>query len=94
MSATWYEVGKWGDKIEPVEVERSTEQSVWVFNKWRVDRVERRARVSEHACYFPTWEEAHAYLLDRAETRLAGARRALALAQSAHGNVKGMRKPA
>jgi hypothetical protein len=78
---TWFEV--WSDKIKSVQVEKHTENSVWIDGQ-------RRGRWSWRA-YFPTWEEAHKYLLDKAETDLESARLALQRQQGRHGQIKGMR---
>ena len=61
-------------------------KSDW-FGAERLDRVRKAGRV------FDTWAEAHAALLDRANNRLAVARRELQLAQGYHGNVVGMKEP-
>ena len=87
MSETWFNVRKYGNKIEPVSVERSTASSVWIGGR-------RNARDSEWDSYFPSWTEAHSYLLQRAEVNLDRVRRSLQVAQSELGHVKGMKPPA
>lgn len=100
MSVIVYEAGGrfGGALIRAVEVLRVTDQSVFVAANSRFGKnkkMERReAMRSEYTNYFLTWEEAHAFLMEAAESRLYGARRALEIAQGYHGNVKGMRKPA
>jgi hypothetical protein len=85
--------------IEEHEITRETGKSVWFMAKsFCIGResapVERKAaKVSDWHRWHDTWEAAHAYLLQRAEEKLKGARRALQLAQSEHGNVVGMKKP-
>lgn len=83
----WKANFRWiGDGITPVECERESEQCVWINSR-------RIAKRSDYDNYFDTWEEAHAFLLGRAEGALQSARRMLGRAQGTHGNVKGMRKP-
>lgn len=74
------------NEIKPVEVERETKTSVWVDGT-------RNAKMSNHYCYFGTWEEAHAFLLAKAEEDCTRIRRQLEYANSKLGNVKGMKKP-
>jgi hypothetical protein len=73
-------------KIEEIEVERTSESSVWVKGR-------RRAKVTDWHLIFDTWEAAHAYLMTEGERKVLEARRALESANSALGNVKGMKKP-
>jgi hypothetical protein len=96
---TRYCTSGWRRQIEPVECTRDTGKSVWVlerpFSMFKAEKqrppVERRrAKVPD---FHDTWEEAHAYLLGRAEVALVAARRSLQIAQDAYGNVKGMKRP-
>lgn len=50
---TWFEVTslQWGPSIRAVQVERSTESSVWINGR-------RSSRSSSYSRYFPTWDEA------------------------------------
>ena len=72
-----------GGTIKQVEIERETASNLWVNGC-------RRAKKSSYDCFFDTWEEAHAYLLDLAEMKLESARRGLENAQGMYGNVKGL----
>jgi hypothetical protein len=72
--------------IEAVDVERETEQSVWIRGK-------RLAKRSQYDRFFDSWAKAHAHLLAKAEGELASACRRLDLANSTLGNVKGMKPP-
>lgn len=85
MSETWYVAWHTFNTIEPVEIDRSTARYVWIGTA-------RHARES-YQSYFPTWEQAHSYLLKKAENDLVTARRGLEHAQGRLGNVKGMRRP-
>lgn len=84
-SSQWFQADRYGvGRILPVTVDRATEASVWVGGR-------RRAIATDCEIYAPTWEAAHAWLLSYAEARVAQARRLLELANSYHGNVKGMK---
>lgn len=65
MTTTMYHVYEYSDKIQKVEVVRSTDKSVWVRCKW-TDK-ERRANRSR---YHNTFEEAKAYIVRRCAQRL------------------------
>lgn len=86
---TKFEVEGYGwshGRISPIQITRETDTSVWVGSR-------RHAKRTEYRCFFDTWEEAHAFLMQRAEIRLTHARRSLQNAQDILGNVKGMKKP-
>ena len=85
--STWYRAIAWARKIDPVEVSRTTDSSVWIDGR-------RRAIISEGEGYFPTWDEAHQWMLFGYEAKVISARRSLEYANSLLGNVKGMKKPA
>lgn len=74
------------DGITRVECTRETAETVW-FGV-------RKAPKAGATAYHDTWEAARAYLMDRAQLNVAAARRALEVANSTLGNVKGMRPPA
>jgi hypothetical protein len=86
ITPTWYKVNKWYERVDAVRVERSTDKCVWVNGS-------RRARISDYEQFFQTWAEAHAALMEIAESRVCSARRALELANGFLGNVKGMKGP-
>lgn len=85
-ATTWYRAWPTFNEIVPVDVDKATDSSVWIGGR-------RLARATDHQSYFPTWDEAHAHLLQRAQEDLDRARRSLERAQGRHGNVKGMRQP-
>lgn len=74
------------DKIEPVEVERETEGSVWVDGR-------RTAKTSTWASYFDSWAEAHARLVLEQEEAVASLRRQLESANGKLGQIRGMKPP-
>jgi poly(3-hydroxyalkanoate) synthetase len=82
---TKFRTGGFGRQlIEAVEVERETDSSVWIKGN-------RNAKITSYHKYWDSWEEAHAYLLERADRSLQDARRALERAQGEYGNIKGMK---
>lgn len=91
---TWYRTGGYGGElIEPVDVVKSTDKTVTLAATGN-GRERRSAINSGWHHYFRTWEEAHAYLLEKSESKVLSARRNLELANGQFGNVRGMKKPA
>lgn len=86
----------WTDVIERVECERESKSSLWILEKWRPGKMEVRMcrKNSSDTIYHDTWEEAHAYLLDRADKELARARRTAARAKENYERRLRMTKPA
>lgn len=85
MTTTKYKTTEhWGHAIATVNVDRETESSVWINGQ-------RHAKKSSFKKYWDTWQEAHAYLLEKAEARLQIARAELQRAQGECGNIKGMK---
>lgn len=89
---TWYETD-YKKQIKPVDIEKFTDSSVWFSGKFGRSEVSRSARMSEYAQYHPTWDEAKAYLLSKAESKVFHARRQLDQAKSEYGNILGMKNP-
>ncbi len=77
-------------EISEVEVIRETEKCVVTKNRGRERREQKE---SQRTKWCDTWEEAHAYLLARAEEHARQARLRLAEANGKLGNVKGMKPP-
>jgi hypothetical protein len=96
---TKWKTSAFGVWIEPVECVKETEkQLVLRVKQWtRAGEPERfyERRVSKISSdrYFDSWDEAKAYLLERAQTQLVGAQRALQHRQDELGNIKGLKKP-
>ena len=81
-------------KIEEVEVVRETAQYIFVpayKTKSNPNGERKELKMTEWAEHYDTWEAAHAALTDKAARQVANARRALEIANSFAGNVKGMR---
>lgn len=92
---TWWKTGSYRQTIEPVEVIRETAQMVVLSTTdYRGRAIERKqAKDGSYENFFATWEAAQAHLLKKAEGAVANARRALEIANSTLGNVKGLKKP-
>lgn len=91
--ATWYVVVRWRDTIEPIEVTRWTDASV--FTPMRNGKGEdRRARNSDSGQYFETWGEAYSYLLSRCQRAVENARNQLARQEAALSAVEQIKPPA
>ena len=79
-----------GNRIEPLTVVRQTEKMVVLpFGK----STRKEAKRTGWGSWHDTWEEAHAFLLERAERKLESIRYQLQQAQGEYGNIKGMKKP-
>jgi hypothetical protein len=90
VSETWFKtrVSSYSleAKITPIEVDRSTDKSVYIGGR-------KSAKSTTYDQLHPTWQAAHQFLMETAERRLLAARNALAREQGMHGNVKGMKEP-
>lgn len=64
MSSTWYEA--FGSGVEPVQVDKFTEQSVWIGGR-------RATRESDWRAFFPEQKDAWDWVQSRRETRIAQA---------------------
>jgi len=83
VTTTWSTVRA---EIKEVEVEKETGASVWIGGR-------RLAKNTSYEQYHDTWERAHAHLMSKAKYRVESCRHDLELANSALGNVKGMKPP-
>ncbi len=88
---TWYKISRYSVDVVAVDVVSSTEKTVTVAG-YR-GRPNRAAKDSEYGKYFSTWEAAHAYLLNRCESRLRAAESNLTQAQLDRSAVAAMRSP-
>lgn len=77
LTKTYYE------HIQIVEVERESEQSVWIKGT-------RNAKVTEYARYHDTFEEAKRHLIERHEKAIEYARDKIHRAESALGSIRKM----
>jgi hypothetical protein len=83
-TTTWYRI-RW-EQITPVQVERSTQTSIWMDGH-------RESRASNYTSYFPSWEEARNYLLDKTEREAASLKAQLTRKEGLLGNLRGMKEP-
>lgn len=90
MNTTWFEARS-GFKIEPVEIVRETDKSLWLKKAPGV----RVAKQGGWMAYFPTVEEAKNYLIQKAENwlltceqRLENAKTSVERAQASLENAK------
>ena len=71
---TWYRVdkhvyGKDDKFINPVEVEKSTDKSVWIRSEYR-NQLDRHAISSDYDSYFRTFAEAKQFALKRQSDKI------------------------
>jgi hypothetical protein len=78
------------NEIEALEVLRETNsQVVRAVGSHAIER--REAKRSEHYNWHDTWEDAHAFLIERAEAEVQTLRNQLEQAKGRLGNIKGMK---
>ena len=78
MGMTWSQVSKYSTKLEEVEVVKATEkQIVYVRDNGQGEKVENRVAKNGYHKYFPSREEANAFLLNRLTTTVDSALRSL-----------------
>lgn len=73
------------NRIEEVEIERFTDQCVWVKGR-------RRSRHGWEG-FYPSWKEAHTHLLEEAWKDVRQARLVLQHKEGRLGNIVGMKQP-
>lgn len=83
--STWWQAGGY-PLIHAVEVEKATESSVWIKGR-------RKSRFGGYVSFFPTFEEAKAFLQEKADRNVASLRVQLERANGHAGNIRGMKKP-
>ena len=88
------------NRILCVKCSKETNCFVWVIAQIRPDGYEENLRkpVKERkdsisAVFHDTWEDAHAYLMEKAETALRSAKRQVDLKRTQLEDVKSMKKP-
>lgn len=86
----------YGNKIEKREILRETKKCVFVKEDigWANKKGEcREAKRATYINWFDTWEEAHSFLLKRAQEGVDFAALRLSALKRALGNIKGMKNP-
>lgn len=81
-----YRTAGLGTSIEEVEIDRETEASVWVDGRLFQKK-------SRYCQYWDTWQEAHQYLLVKAEKLLQSYRLRLEQAENGFERIKAMKAP-
>ena len=89
-TTTMYRIRRYLSGITPIQVIRTTKASAYLVDN---DGEQRESLASHSSEIHPTWEEAHARLLQMAEEDLGHARRALDQARSRYENIARMKKP-
>ncbi len=69
----WFQLGSYNNQITPVEVEKETAQCVMVYNPY-YKTTHRRYKAGE---FFPTFEAAKLYAVDKLENRLSSAKQSV-----------------
>jgi hypothetical protein len=90
-TTTMYRIHRYRSVIVPIQVIRTTKASAYLLD---ADGREYRESLATHSHEIhPTWEGAHARLLQMAEEELCHIRRQLDVARGRCGNIAGMKKP-
>jgi hypothetical protein len=92
---TRYRTSKHATEIQPREVIKETKNTV-TFQLGMGDgtfRNYRENRIADWQRWHNTWEDAHAFLLKRAEDAVVSLRRQLERANNELDNIKGLKKP-
>lgn len=92
MTTTWYKASGavWNPKIEPKEVVAELARGLKVLEGGIVFRY---AKETQDCAYFPTWKEAHEYLVQACNDALMKARERVLDAQKRFDKVVGMVEP-
>lgn len=85
-----YKTGGWKELIEECDALRETEHFVYLKGSLGERRVAKRG---EYDNYFNSWEEAHNFLLERAEAEVEGYQNRLESAKGRLDNIKVLKKP-
>lgn len=91
MSEKWYCVEGWryAPQIKEVEVEKSTESSVWVVDRYftKTEKASRCARSSDYSRFFPSLDDARKWVRATLKGRVDNARELLQEAERLYANV-------
>lgn len=96
-----YRTGGYGNNlIEAVEVVKETEKQVVIETKLTNHTTgktsiqeTRENKINNYSAIHDTWDEAKAYLLEKADKKVQSCRRRLEEAKSHYGNIKGLKQP-
>jgi len=92
---TWYRLSTYKSDLDPVEVTRVTEKSVWYMRAYfgGEKKEERAARCSSYYRFFPTFAEAKAYKVELARQKLKRAQSALDTARNSLRDAEALKEP-
>ncbi len=80
-------------EIEARKVVRETKHRIWFISSWRGKDSERSEnKRSTDQNWFDTWEDAHAFLVEKAQQKVENLRLQLERAKGELGQIKGMKK--
>lgn len=68
----FYEVNRWRGTVDPIEVERETEVSIWIDGK-------KCARHTQYNDYYPSFDEAKMALINRIQRKITSLEAQLAI---------------
>lgn len=91
---TWFRVR--GTHIDAVEVVKVNPETLMVSSKYLMGKGRKELRVakaSQYEKYFPSFDEARAYLLNYIDMSIVRLRRQLEQANGRRGQIKGMKEP-
>jgi len=71
---TWWRTQSWSIEIAPVQVVKVSEKTI-ITRDERLGRDRRTNILGEYERYFPSWEEARRFLMDRETKQVERARR-------------------
>lgn len=95
-TTTWYKVNSTWEEITAVEAVKVTEKQI-TYRQWddcRKKFYERRSlKMSDYSQFFPTWKQAHEYLLQRTERQIEVIRRQLESYEDKLRNIQRMKQP-
>lgn len=81
------------EKIEVVEVVRETEHQVVLPSSHPGGKERREAKRGDWYSWHDSWEDAHAYIVAKAQAEVDALRNRLEQAKGKLGNIKGMKRP-
>lgn len=81
---TWYIVS--ADRIRTVEITKYTESSVWIGDR-------RQARLSSYENFFPDWQQARDFLMEKWQRRIENSEKTLEAQKRLLASIEAMTPP-
>ncbi len=88
-----YQTTHWEIKIREIEVLRETDSFVFLADEYDRRKERREAKNSHYCFWYKTWEEAYAYLLQRAKDRISFCKSELEKRTNELRIIENMQKP-